>query len=347
MRTAEPDRKMVELFKKELVLCKVGPGQTVGILSEGNSARDYALGFIQAAKELGADPIDVNLPSHNNKSANERLANLADNALVGNRQAIERLKTTDLVIDLIFLLFSKEQIEIESGGARVLLVVEPLEILERLMPTEDQHRRVQLSEELLKNASQLRFTNAAGTDVLYELGKARLLPEYGFADTPGRWDHWPGGFLSTYAVGDIRGKVVMAPGDILYPFKEFVKDPIEFTVMDGMIQSIDGGESAQKLQSYMENYDDPRAFAVSHIGWGLNEKCEWRVDFPGVGMDGRAYYGNVLFSTGPNTEFGGDNDTACHLDLPMKNCSLWLDGDLILRDGEFTIPELRASRSAT
>ena len=39
-------------------------------------------------------------------------------------------------------------------------------------------------------------------------------------------------------------------------------------------------------------------------------------------MDGRAHYGNVLFSLGPDTEFGGENDTPCHLDLPMQGCSL-------------------------
>ncbi len=59
-------------------------------------------------------------------------------------------------------------------------------------------------------------------------------------------------------------------------------------------------------------------------------------------MDGRAYYGNVLFSTGPNTEFGGDNDTACHLDLPMKNCSLWLDNDIIVKDGQVIPEDLQA-----
>ena len=59
-------------------------------------------------------------------------------------------------------------------------------------------------------------------------------------------------------------------------------------------------------------------------------------------MDGRAYYGNVLFSTGPNFEFGGTNDTHCHLDLPMKNCSLWLDDEPIVRDGEIVPEEMRA-----
>ena len=28
--------------------------------------------------------------------------------------------------------------------------------------------------------------------------------------------------------------------------------------------------------------------------------------------------GNVLFSTGPNGELGGPNDTLCHVDVPMR-----------------------------
>ncbi|MBX3453721.1 MAG: hypothetical protein KF827_04225, partial [Ferrovibrio sp.] len=51
---------------------------------------------------------------------------------------------------------------------------------------------------------------------------------------------------------------------------------------------------------------------------------------------------NVLFSTGPNTELGGDNDTPCHLDMPLRGCSLFLDGQQVLKDGEVLIPEMRA-----
>ena len=42
--------------------------------------------------------------------------------------------------------------------------------------------------------------------------------------------------------------------------------------------------------------------------------CDWVLK--GIGMDGRAYDGVVLFSLGPNLEFGGTNDTKCHMDLP-------------------------------
>ncbi|CRH79718.1 Uncharacterised protein [Chlamydia trachomatis] len=58
-------------------------------------------------------------------------------------------------------------------------------------------------------------------------------------------------------------------------------------------------------------------------------------------MDGRAFYGNVLFSLGPNSELGGSNDTPCHLDLPMKNCTLYLDGKLIVKDGDIVIDEMK------
>jgi 2,5-dihydroxypyridine 5,6-dioxygenase len=52
-----------------------------------------------------------------------------------------------------------------------------------------------------------------------------------------------------------------------------------------------------------------------------------------VGMDARSYEGCVMFSTGPNTEFGGTNDTPCHFDMPLRNCSLWVDGEQIVDRG--------------
>jgi 2,5-dihydroxypyridine 5,6-dioxygenase len=217
----------------------------------------------------------------------------------------------------------------------VLLVVEPEEILERLFPNPTLRTRVEAAEARLRNARTLRFVNDAGTDVTYQLKNDFILSEYGYTDQSGRWDHWPGGFLATIGTkGGIEGRVVMDRGDIIYPWKALAEEPIEFVIRGGAVQEINGGAQAQKLASFIESYNDPRAKAISHIGWGLNDACKWDPSLPGIGMDGRAHYGNVLFSLGPDTEFGGDNDTACHLDLPMRNCTLWLDGELIVEGGE-------------
>ena len=113
-----------------------------------------------------------------------------------------------------------------------------------------------------------------------------------------------------------------------------------------MIVDISGGFDAMLVKNYMDGFHDPRAFAISHIGWGLNDLARWdylATGAPTVGMDGRAFYGNVLFSTGPNTELGGSNDTACHMDLPMKGCTLYLDDELIVQDGDVIPTEMRTA----
>jgi 2,5-dihydroxypyridine 5,6-dioxygenase len=104
------------------------------------------------------------------------------------------------------------------------------------------------------------------------------------------------------------------------------------------------------LRTYMARWNDPNAYAVSHIGWGMDEKALW--DFlatsplaaVSTGADGRAFYGNVLFSTGPNSELGGTNDTACHLDIPLRHADLYLDGAPIVLKGDIVPAELRAAQ---
>ena len=53
---------MIELFKKELELCNVREGETVAVLSAGDSLRHYARDFIAAGQQLRAKMIDVHLP---------------------------------------------------------------------------------------------------------------------------------------------------------------------------------------------------------------------------------------------------------------------------------------------
>jgi 2,5-dihydroxypyridine 5,6-dioxygenase len=89
----------------------------------------------------------------------------------------------------------------------------------------------------------------------------------------------------------------------------------------------------------MEFFRDPEVYAVSHVGWGLQPRAQWTAlgmfdKEATLGQDGRAFYGNFLFSTGPNTEAGGNRNTPCHLDIPMRRCSVSLDGEPMTIDGD-------------
>ena len=132
------------------------------------------------------------------------------------------------------------------------------------------------------------------------------------------------------------------------PFKKYVSDPIELTIEQGLVRDVRGGFDAELLRDYIAGFNDEKAYGISHIGWGCNENARWsglQNDRRSIGMESRAFYGNVLFSTGPNSELGGSNDTPCHVDVPMRNCSVFLDDEPVLLDGEFVLDDLRAPRT--
>ncbi|OZI28650.1 leucyl aminopeptidase [Bordetella genomosp. 7] len=344
------DAEVLNLFIEELKLCKVTPEETVVILTADDEWQENANAFMAAAQSLGATTFNLNV----RRGQKNAVGVQGRHPLVGNELAMRTLKSAHLVIDMVGLLFSREQAEIQAAGARILRVMEPFHVLKQMFPTEDLRRRVEHAKSMLEQARELRFTSGAGTDVTYQLGQYPVISEYGYTYEPGRWDHFPSGFAFTQGNdGGVNGTVVLQPGDILCAFKRYVESPVTLQIKDGYVVDISGsGVDARLIDSYIKSFNDDRAYAISHIGWGLNEKARWyqfavtrQLPAEHV-MNALSFYGNVLFSLGPNLEVGGTNDTACHLDLPMRECNLWLDGEQILEKGEVVHPAMRVERHA-
>ena len=91
--------------------------------------------------------------------------------------------------------------------------------------------------------------------------------------------------------------------------------------------------------------DDTDPYAVSHLGWGLNPQARWY----GIGLNGdapersraaaRTFPGNFLFSTGPNTQGGGKRATRGHYDVPMRDCTVILDNEVVIDQGRIVDPK--------
>jgi len=319
---------VIPMFRRELELCRLEEGETVAIFTEGGRAA-YAEAFAVAAGELGASVIHVDLPLETGRDLSEIGGRPPGAGLASQPLAVEAFKAADLMIDLSFLLWTPEQHAIRNSGTRILTCVAPADALARLFPTDDIRRRAKEEAALLQEADVLHLANEAGTDLTYEFGDYEAFCQYGIADEPGRWDNFASA-LAVNAAADVHGTLVLQPGDILFPWQRFVQEPVRMEIKDGAIRSIDGGFDAWLLSNEMESHDDPRAYAISHIGWGLNGNAQWH---PGTELDARSYAGSVMFSTGPNTEFGGDNDTLCHIDIPMRDCTVHVDGDLMVDRG--------------
>ncbi len=329
----------------QLKMSGVHDGESVVVLTQGDERLDYANAFMAAGRRLRANVYHVRLPP----PPIENGWAVGKSQLAEMPEVVETLKSADMLIDCIFLLFSSEQMAIQAAGTRVLTVVEPPELLARMLPNKQLREKVELAGELLASAKHLRITSPHGTDVSYVIDSYPTLTEYACTDEPGRWDHWPSGFVFTGGNDDgVDGQIVVAPGDILLPQNMYVREPVVYTIENGWITDIRGGLEADLISAYMASFDDQRGLGMSHVGWGMNPDAHWHNLAPGLfpggmGMEPRSFLGNVMFSTGPNNELGGQNDTACHLDIPMRNCSLFLDDEAIVLEGKIVPKTLQFS----
>jgi 2,5-dihydroxypyridine 5,6-dioxygenase len=349
-----PATDLRTVFYRELELCGIRPGDTVGILTQGGKRAAYAGAIAEAVADLGGSSFHVDIPSDGAPDDGGELGVRAAQTGLATLSPIlvETFGRCDLMVDLVFMLWSQQQLEIRQAGARVLTCVEPPAVLKRLFPDASLERRVLAARALLEKAHAMRIEDDAGTDVTYELGQYDYLSQDGIASAPGDWDHFASALVATVPADEgAEGIVVLKPGDILFPWSRYVTEPVRLEVARGRITSIDGGLDARLIRDYLASFDDDRAYALSHIGWGMNEHARWdallvgesdarRSGTAGIGMDSRSYRGSVMFSTGPNVEFGGGNDTASHMDVPMRDCSVWLDDMHVIDRGRLLPEEL-------
>ncbi|VCU68477.1 2,5-dihydroxypyridine 5,6-dioxygenase [Pigmentiphaga humi] len=325
-----------------LTLSRLSAGENVLILTSQNSDPRTVDAASRAATALGARVVRLEIaPNWDTcEVGSDPTVVCGASPIDDDPMALAAMKAADLVIDTVFLLFTPGQKAVLESGTRMLLAYEPAEILARVIPTEQDRSRVLAARDTYARGSRIRVRSAAGTDLTASIGRYPITAEYGYVDAPGRWDHWPSGFVARLPDDDsAAGVVVLAPGDIILPFKTYVQTPIRLEIEAGRIVRISGGLDAEFLESYLQGFNDADAYAISHLGWGLQPKARWTSlglydKAATIGMEARAFYGNFLFSTGP----GGGRHTKAHLDIPMRKCSFYVDDEPMVLEGD-VIPD--------
>ena len=335
--------KWLAAFRRVFALNGVGKGTTVAIVSETQSRPVLVHLSELAAYDLGAAFCMIQMPTPPQVAPVPVKSTGTSWALQGNRAAIEALKLVEVVVDCTVegLIHAPEWPEIEEAGRARLLVItnEHPEILERTEPKAEHAVRVKRGIDMLKAANEMRVTSAAGTDLTVDLRGAPCGGTAGFGTTPGSVAHWPGGLCLTFPGKNcVNGRVVMDIGDMNLTFKTYLTSRIDFTIENDFVTSIKGdGIDALHLREYLEAWKDKNAFGVSHVGWGVNPGAQWvsaamydKKDMQAVEF--RALAGSFLWSTGANQYAG--RFTLGHFDLPMRNCTIALDGKVVVKEGK-------------
>jgi 2,5-dihydroxypyridine 5,6-dioxygenase len=342
--------KLVQLYRRELELCQVKKGETIAVVSDLATRREYIQAAFAAADDLGADIYElcVNaLPSWTKVGV----------PTIGQcKGTLEAVSAADLVVVFHVPLFTKWLKQVMDGGTRVLMIIDAPDDLEQLMSPIGLKDACKHAESLYKRTKRVRVTSDAGTALAYECGEYPVMTQWGYADERGHFDHWGGGHIHTFPnEGSAQGTVVLQPGDIvILPYCRYVNDAVQLEIREGYITNIQGGMDAKLMRDWLEDGkstgSDRDPYAVSHLGWGMNPQALWY----GIALHGdlperhraaaRTFPGNFLFSTGPNTQGGGQRNTRGHYDVPMRDCTVELDGKVVIERGKIVDDKMRVKR---
>jgi 2,5-dihydroxypyridine 5,6-dioxygenase len=333
--------RWIAMFTQVFRLCDVQPGDACAVLSETQTRPELPQLAELALAALGARAFHVVLPGRPLTAPVPVRSTGASDAIGQLEPVVQALAASVFVADCTVegLQHAVELPRILQGGARVLAIShEHPEILERCLPRAEDEAVVREAMRRLKGGREMRVLSDAGTDLRIALAGARVGGVWGFTARPGTLSHWPGGLVLAFpAAGSVNGTLVLDRGDVNLTFKRYLQDPVRLVIENDHAVRVEGDSvDAEMMRGYFEAWGDPAAYAVSHVGWGLNRHARWdamtfydKGDFNGTEL--RAFAGNFLYSTGANEVAG--RHTPGHFDLPLRGCTVLLDGQAVVDKG--------------
>ena len=333
--------RWIDVFVQAFGLCGVQPGDACAVLSETQTRPALPKLSELALLRLGARPFHVVMPGRPLAAPVPVRSTGASDAIGQLEPVVQALAASVFIADCTVegLQHAVELPRILKGGARVLAIShEHPEILERCLPRAEDETPVRDAMRRLKAAKEMHVTSAAGTDLHIALAGARVGGVWGFTTKPGSLSHWPGGLVLAFpAAGSVNGTLVLDRGDVNLTFKTYLQSPVRLVIENDHAVRVEGeGVDAEMMRGYFAAWGEAAAYAVSHVGWGLNRRARWdamafydKADFNGTEL--RAFAGNFLYSTGANEVAG--RHTLGHFDLPLRGCTVALDGSVVVDQG--------------
>lgn len=335
------EQKWVNCFVQHFEACGIGRGTMVAILCETQSRAINVLMSRLALTQLGATLFTIEMPTRPQTEVVPIRSTGASDVVNQMQPVISALSQVEVIVDCTVegMLHTPEIAAILAGGARLFMISnEHPDVLERFKPDAELEGKVRKGVARIKSAKKMLVRSGAGTNLEVVLGGSPAGGNWGYCTERGTRSHWPGGLIATYPnKGSVNGRVVFAPGDANLTFKRYFEQHVVLDIENDFVTRIEGDNlDAELMRSYLAAWNDRNAYAVSHVGWGMNPRARWdamvmydKQDINGTEL--RVFAGNFLFSTGANEHAG--RFTKGHFDLPMRNCTVALDDEVIVERG--------------
>jgi len=180
----------------------------------------------------------------------------------------------------------------------------------------------------IKGASKIRVTTNLGTDISFSMTGRKA----GYFN--GRAKDGRGFTSSSFEVyipieEDKTKGIGILDGSLGYLGK--VEKPFKLKFEAGRLIEIEQTPDGQKLQKYMEDFNDPRIFHTAEFGIGTNTKSKCAGN---CYIEDESTFGTFHIGFGRNIALGGEFEANGHFDLVFFKPTIYVDDIIIMEEGK-------------
>ena len=309
-----------EIAKRMMVSClNVRAGEQVLIITDDKKL-PIGTALYNAAQDLGAEALLMTMTPRQ-VSGEEPPAAVA-----------AAMKAADVVIAPMAtsITHTRAKIEAAKAGARVATMPNITEdMFSQGAMTADYDQVMDLTlrvTELLTKAATARIEKD-GCVLTLDLTGRPGIPSPGVYREKGQSGNLPSGEAYIAPLEDSSNGEMVIDGSMVGLGK--LDEPLRVRVEGGKLKEITG-PGAEKLGVLLAN---DRNATLCELGIGTNHAAR----VTGIILEDEKAYHTVHIAFGTNIGFKGTNKADCHIDGVILNPTLYLDDQLILKDGEFVI----------
>jgi len=191
--------------------------------------------------------------------------------------------------------------------------------------------------ETVRRAKQIRAKTPAGTDLVADLN-----PNYRWVKTSGiisteKWGNLPGGEVFT-TPGELNGTFVIdgVVGDYLCAkFGDLKSSPLTIQVKENRLVEAHSANKELQDDFWAYTHKDENSNRVGEFAIGTNIEL---IDVIGEILQDEKYPGvHIAFGNPYGAHTGAEWYSSTHIDVVGRNFDIWVDGEQIMRRGQFLI----------
>jgi len=190
---------------------------------------------------------------------------------------------------------------------------------------------------MVRKASRVRATTAAGTDLTADLN-----PNYKWLKTSGiispeKWGNLPGGEIFT-TPGEVNGTFVIdgVVGDYLCAkFGSLQENPLTVRVVGNRLTEAHSENRELESDFWKYTHTDENSDRVGEFAIGTNIDLK---NVIGQILQDEKYPGiHIAFGNPYGAHTGAEWDSTTHIDVVGRKFNIWVDDEQIMRDGKFLV----------